>query len=400
MSRSLLFAALLLGATLPTLALAELPPSMQSTSVTLSGVEDAQWTLGTPGQLAIEVRHPRHVAVHFPKRPHLGRHLRLVGHRSTREESDDGIVTTRHALDVLPLRPGRQSLAAIEIALVAGSDASTTSTPGATLAVARNLVNETSLELRSQGSAQEIEVTNKPLLHSLIALAAALLGALIAFFAIRFLGPALRRAPRVPPPRPAHVIALERLESLRQSPWIDSGEFEAWFGQLTDIIREYFANRYRMLALGETTTELIEQLDARAPAGLDRAAVAALLAEADLIKFARQESARSAAEEALGTMTSIVEATRQRETDEDTDPIPDWEPPPPAPKRLRAAAFLIDLVALGAAAGALFLLPLPNEVATAIGWIWLGTLSLLLLLRDLLGRSPGKRVMRLELVEE
>ena len=103
-------------------AAAETPLSETPASVAIQGVDDSQWTLGTPGVITVEIQHGDHTVVHFPKRPHLGAHLRLTGHRSTREAGAKGRVTTRHALEIIALRPGRQHLAPIEIAFVRGTD--------------------------------------------------------------------------------------------------------------------------------------------------------------------------------------------------------------------------------------------------------------------------------------
>ena len=393
-----LLVAVLLAWTAPVFA--DAPTLKSDASVTLVGLEDTPWTLGVPHPITIEIHHSEQAAVHFPKRPHLGQHLRLVGHRSTRESHADGRATTRHELDVLPLRTGRQQLAAIEVAFVRGTDASTLSTPESPLTIGRSLGNETEPSLRAPTLPGSIEVTNTPLLYTLIALAAAILGILVALLTIRFLGPALRKAPRVAPPRPPHVVALERLQLLRESDWLEQHEFEAWFVELTDIMREYFFNRYRIHALGETSTELMAQLAARAPEGLDCEAVAELLAEADLIKFARQESAQHAAKEGLLRVQSIVETTQARTRTEDAERIPDWSPPSPAPLRLRAAGIVLDGLLLAGASSLLLVVPLPLALQPRVWPLWIGTFALLLLFRDLPGRSFGKRLLSLELVEE
>ncbi len=91
----------------------------------------------------------------------------------------------------------------------------------------------------------------------------ALLTAAVAFFGYRFWKK--RRARRkgevyVPPPRPAHVIALEELALLKEKQLWQQGLVKQYYSELTEILRRYFENRYRLPALEETTDEIVAGL--------------------------------------------------------------------------------------------------------------------------------------------
>ena len=60
---------------------------------------------------------------------------------------------------------------------------------------------------------------------------------------------------------PAHVIALEKLETLRRQKKWEKGEDKIFASELTEIIREYIENRFGVLALEMTTQEITAALE-------------------------------------------------------------------------------------------------------------------------------------------
>lgn len=97
-----------------------------------------------------------------------------------------------------------------------------------------------------------------------------------------------RRAPPPAPPRPAHVLAFERLEALRaRGIPAETPEAQAFAFELSEILREYFGNRYHFYSLEMTTTELLAQLGQVAPAGLTPTELEDFFEFLDLVKFAK-----------------------------------------------------------------------------------------------------------------
>jgi hypothetical protein len=70
---------------------------------------------------------------------------------------------------------------------------------------------------------------------------------------------------KVPPPMvavevpkiPAHVIAYEKLEKLKSEKLWQEGKLKAYHSLLTDILREYIENRFKIQALEQTTDEIL-----------------------------------------------------------------------------------------------------------------------------------------------
>jgi hypothetical protein len=88
------------------------------------------------------------------------------------------------------------------------------------------------------------------------------------------------------PSRPPEEIALEKLEVLKISGFLEKGNFKAYYIELTDILRYYLEGRYSVSAPDRTTTELMRELKNI----LDRKDVSDLrdlLERSDMIKFAK-----------------------------------------------------------------------------------------------------------------
>lgn len=126
---------------------------------------------------------------------------------------------------------------------------------------------------------------------------------------------ASRPAPLVPavPERPAHLIALERLDALLAEELLARGEVALFVGRLMDeVLRDYLERRYRVSAGKRTTSELIEDLLAVSAPGLDLDVVRGLLDDADLVKFARADLASDVAHGMAGRVRALIEATAER----------------------------------------------------------------------------------------
>lgn len=90
------------------------------------------------------------------------------------------------------------------------------------------------------------------------------------------------------PELPAHVKALQDLESLRNRKLWQSGKVKEFHSILTDIVRVYIENRFGVQAVEMTTYEILNafknlDVDEKNSSGLKQ-----MLELADLVKFAKQ----------------------------------------------------------------------------------------------------------------
>jgi hypothetical protein len=141
------------------------------------------------------------------------------------------------------------------------------------------------------------------------------LAALIALLlGVRWLRRRRRRAELATPPRPAHEIAAEALRALRARHLPEVGEFKEFYSTLSDIVRRYLEDRFRVRA-PEMTTEEFLAATARSAAleGSHRALLGTFLGESDLVKFARVVPSLGDSERAFAAAERFVDDTAERE---------------------------------------------------------------------------------------
>ena len=132
------------------------------------------------------------------------------------------------------------------------------------------------------------------------AMLALLVGALYFFYFAREDKPA---APP-PPPVPPHERALAALRVLRKRTDLED---KAYYSSLDRILRDYLEGRYGVPALERTSTEVLALL--REEALPPELPLDELLAQVDLVKFAKAELPAERRTEALARVEAFVRAT-------------------------------------------------------------------------------------------
>jgi hypothetical protein len=114
---------------------------------------------------------------------------------------------------------------------------------------------------------------------------------------------------RIPP----HVLAFERLKLLEEKQLWQKGKHKEYHVQLSEILREYLENRYQILALEQTTQEILGDL---LPLGVDdetRNQLRENLNLMDMVKFAKQVPLPNENEGALKAVRALINRTKQLE---------------------------------------------------------------------------------------
>lgn len=110
--------------------------------------------------------------------------------------------------------------------------------------------------------------------------------------------------------RPAHVIALEDLGRLKDRRLWQQGLAKEYYVGISEIIRQYFENRFGVNALEETTPEIIDRLTREPVSHETLELIRGLLGQADLVKFARFIPDVPEFENSMAAAYQIVEETR------------------------------------------------------------------------------------------
>lgn len=108
---------------------------------------------------------------------------------------------------------------------------------------------------------------------------------------------------------PPHVKALTELHSLEEKKLWQQGLVKEYHSNITEIIRRYFEERFMILALESSTSEIMEQLRRVVLPDNIYNKVNGFLNNADLVKFAKYKPLPVVNEEMMNQAIDIVENT-------------------------------------------------------------------------------------------
>jgi len=121
---------------------------------------------------------------------------------------------------------------------------------------------------------------------------------------------------RPKPKRPAHEIAMEKLEELRNKKLWQNNQTKQFYIELSDITREYVEFRFDVLALEMTTDETISALKLKGLEDSKTQSLKQLLQMADLAKFAKYTPISNENEQCFDIARTFVNATLVMPLDE------------------------------------------------------------------------------------
>jgi len=159
-----------------------------------------------------------------------------------------------------------------------------------------------------------------------------LVGTLALIIAIVLLIIYLKKRPKkeeaieIIPDIPPHVIALEKLEHIKNEKLWQSGKAKRYHSEISEILRTYIEQRYQVKALEETTAEIMHELrlqaiDTQLMTNLNKTMVLA-----DLVKFAKEQPLANENETSMVHAIEFVEQTKLIINKDETPPaIPSRE---------------------------------------------------------------------------
>ena len=118
--------------------------------------------------------------------------------------------------------------------------------------------------------------------------------------------------PPGPPPRPAHLVALEALDRLEKDL---AGPAKPFYSRLTDIWRVYLEARFGLPALDRTSGEIAQSLRNLPVSSEQKRRLREWLDVSDLAKFAKTEPGNEARLAHLDLVRSFVDSTVPAPTD-------------------------------------------------------------------------------------
>jgi hypothetical protein len=283
--------------------------------ITVSGRTDkTEARVGDVVTLIITAVGPVATPVNLPRSLELSPFAELDEQNRKLEERNlgDGKMRREFRVFVAAYEPGELTLPGVEVTYIGRSgEVLSTKTAPIEVRIASLIANEPEPALKDNAPPVRVLQQDLLLVYIAVALAAAGLGALLALLVRRRLRARASLRPE-PPPRPAHEIALERLDRLGAGGFAEDGDHRPFHFAVSEVIRDYLGGRFGFDALEMTTEELVEELRRRAPRELVLGEVEGWLTACDLVKFAKISPSATESRGALETAIRIVESTRPR----------------------------------------------------------------------------------------
>jgi len=116
----------------------------------------------------------------------------------------------------------------------------------------------------------------------------------------------------VKPEIPAHTIALQQLNELRNKKLWQQEQVKEYYIELSDIIRAYLEKRYHTKTHEKTTDEIMLGLVGKEMSAQNRELVYQLLSGSDLVKFAKDKPLPMENEQRIDDALRFVEQTAER----------------------------------------------------------------------------------------
>lgn len=110
---------------------------------------------------------------------------------------------------------------------------------------------------------------------------------------------------------PAHQIALDKLNQLRDKQLWQQDQVKQYHSELSDVIREYLENRYQINALEQTTEEIFAALKHKKITNDNRNVLRRMLTLADLVKFAKEKPEGIVNEQSMEKAVNFVMETKE-----------------------------------------------------------------------------------------
>lgn len=111
----------------------------------------------------------------------------------------------------------------------------------------------------------------------------------------------------------AHIIAFEKLEKLKAEKLWQEGKLKLYHSSLTDILREYIENRFRIPAMEQTTEEILFGFRNVAVDEDSKAKLKQVLILADLVKFAKEQPLPNENELSMNNVYEFINGTKREE---------------------------------------------------------------------------------------
>ncbi len=293
-----------------------------------SKVDSSEIFIGDEINYSVIVRHAPDVNVNMPSLAENLGMFEIRDYNVQEPENEDGqMIVERTNYVISTFDTGEFQIPELTIGYIVGDD----STRRTIITEPINILVK-SLNPDEAGDIRDIK---PPLIpprdYRLLATWAALglLGIAVLFFLIYYIKQRRAGKPilpkRVKPPRPAHEVAFEELDELKNSNLLEGAKYKTYYSRLSEIVRRYIENRYFIPAMEMTTFELLTSVETEQLNPEELSVLRDLLTRCDLVKFARFVPSQPEHEQSFQAAYDFVDRTKMVLMEPEEEPQPEQE---------------------------------------------------------------------------
>ncbi len=264
--------------------------------------------IGEPARLEVRAYHGAEERALIPN-PGRGREIVVRRREDHTKEIDEELSATVSAFQLTSFRIGSHEISSEEVRFIdAGAEKEITRPFPEIFLEVESSVDEEDSEYRDIHPA--LSWPQAITRRTAILTAAAILVITASIIIIRFLKKP-RSILQTDPPVPPDEAAIRALRRLMSRNWIEHGNVEPFYVELSAIVRRYIEERFDMRAAEQTTEEFIREASASHILDTEhRKLVQDFLAQADLVKFARHRPSPEDMKSAYKSAERLILETR------------------------------------------------------------------------------------------
>jgi hypothetical protein len=247
--------------------------------------------------------------------PHLGKFVVTGEAWSAPETRPDGTRLVRWTASLAAFETGSLELPPITVRLRAGTEAQELQTAPVKIEVQSVLAKEpqASPEIADLKPPASVAPDFRAIWVALALLGALVLGAGVVWWVHRRFAGRLAAVPVPEDPfhrEPPHVWVYRELQQLLERRLAEQGRVDEFYAELGRIVKTYLSGRYRIDLLERTSEEVRDLLERSGAPPEATEHASGILADCDLVKFARRRPEPSSWRTVVETVYALVDATR------------------------------------------------------------------------------------------
>ncbi len=262
--------------------------------------------------LILQTKHPENTQPNIPYIANIIKDFEITPESLSEQkweqtESGEKFLITESKYTLEPNHSGPLSIPAIPVSF-SNKEKTETLTSDEILIDVQSLTPERREKLQIKDNIEIQEIHSWKKYHYALALSILLY---LLIFLYYYLQSKKEKKQILPPPIPAHIIALKALDHLLEQNLLEKGMVKSFYQQINEILRQYIENRYGIQAPEQTTEEFFYELPHHQELQQHQELLQEYFTHCDLVKYAKFQPPHNEIHETIKITRQFIDKTKQ-----------------------------------------------------------------------------------------